>query len=172
MSDSMNGTLTANNTIRGSLGGNNTIKGVLGDKTTMNGQMQTVYGKDGASAYEIAVKNGFEGTEQEWLDSLYLKATEALLGGLKPKMTTVTLLAEKWVGEASPYTQVISIEGITKNSKIDLNPSNEQLSIFHNKDIAFVVGNKNGVITVYCIGQKPANDYTMQATITEVVKDG
>ena len=24
----------------------------------------------GLSAYEIAVKNGFEGTEQEWLDSL------------------------------------------------------------------------------------------------------
>jgi len=27
-------------------------------------------GEDGDSAYEIAVNNGFEGTEQEWLDSL------------------------------------------------------------------------------------------------------
>ena len=27
-------------------------------------------GKDGASAYEIAVKHGFEGTEEEWLESL------------------------------------------------------------------------------------------------------
>ena len=27
-------------------------------------------GKDGASAFEIAVKNGFEGTEEEWLESL------------------------------------------------------------------------------------------------------
>lgn len=27
-------------------------------------------GKQGDSAYEIAVKNGFQGTEQEWLDSL------------------------------------------------------------------------------------------------------
>ena len=27
-------------------------------------------GKDGLSAYEIAVKNGFKGTEQEWLASL------------------------------------------------------------------------------------------------------
>ncbi|MED4126310.1 hypothetical protein P4641_20400 [Halalkalibacterium halodurans] len=27
-------------------------------------------GQDGASAYEIAVQNGFEGTEQEWLESL------------------------------------------------------------------------------------------------------
>ncbi len=28
-------------------------------------------GYDGLSAFEIAVKNGFEGTEQEWLDSLH-----------------------------------------------------------------------------------------------------
>ncbi len=28
-------------------------------------------GEDGASAYEIAVANGFSGTEQAWLDSLY-----------------------------------------------------------------------------------------------------
>lgn len=27
-------------------------------------------GVDGKSAYEVAVENGFEGTEQEWLDSL------------------------------------------------------------------------------------------------------
>lgn len=27
-------------------------------------------GPDGKSAYDLAVKNGFEGTEQEWLESL------------------------------------------------------------------------------------------------------
>lgn len=27
-------------------------------------------GKDGKSAYQIAVENGYTGTEQEWLDSL------------------------------------------------------------------------------------------------------
>lgn len=29
-----------------------------------------VDGKDGKSAYEVAVENGFIGTEQEWLESL------------------------------------------------------------------------------------------------------
>lgn len=29
-----------------------------------------IQGKDGKSAYDIAVSNGFSGTEQEWLDSL------------------------------------------------------------------------------------------------------
>lgn len=31
-------------------------------------------GKDGLSAYEIAIKNGFEGSEQDWLDSLQATA--------------------------------------------------------------------------------------------------
>lgn len=31
-------------------------------------------GTRGASAYEIALKNGFEGTEQEWLESLRAEA--------------------------------------------------------------------------------------------------
>jgi integrin beta 8 len=29
-----------------------------------------IEGKDGASAYEIAVKNGFSGSESEWIASL------------------------------------------------------------------------------------------------------
>lgn len=33
-------------------------------------QTNTSDGKDGLSAYEVAVKNGFRGTEAEWLESL------------------------------------------------------------------------------------------------------
>lgn len=35
-----------------------------------SGGTQGPKGEDGESAYEIAVRNGFEGTEQEWLESL------------------------------------------------------------------------------------------------------
>ena len=44
----------------------------------------------------------------------------------------------------------------------------EDLTIFHEKDLAFVTENENGTITVYAIGQKPENDYTIQVTLTEV----
>lgn len=40
------------------------------------GKIQTIHGKDGEngkSAYEIALENGFKGTEPEWLDSLHGK---------------------------------------------------------------------------------------------------
>ena len=36
----------------------------------MKGSAQVVYGKEGKSAYEVAVENGFSGTEQEWLQAL------------------------------------------------------------------------------------------------------
>lgn len=89
-------------------------------------------------------------------------------GGASAFITDVTILASNWVGTSSPYSQVVTVEGATKRSQVDLTPSAEQLAIFHNKDLAFVTENNNGVITVYAIGQKPANDYTIQATVTEV----
>ena len=80
----------------------------------------------------------------------------------------VTLLASAWAGEGNLYSQVVSIEGVTENSQVDLTPDIHQLAIFYEKDLAFVTENEDGVVTVYAIGQKPANDYTIQVTITEV----
>lgn len=84
------------------------------------------------------------------------------------RIAEVTLLANAWVGSASPYSQVVAIDSVTENSQVDLTPSVEQLSVFYNKSLAFVTENEDGVVTVYAIGQKPENDYTIQATITEV----
>ena len=81
----------------------------------------------------------------------------------------VTLVASDWIGDASPYSQVVEIDGVTEFSKIDLQPDTEQLSIFHEKELTFVAENENGVVTIFCVGQKPLNDYTIQATMTEVI---
>ena len=86
----------------------------------------------------------------------------------KSKIAYVDLLASNWVGDSSPYSQVVSIDGVTENSQVDLTPSIEQLVIFYEKDLGFVTENEDGVVTVYAIGQKPENDYTIQVTITEV----
>ena len=83
-------------------------------------------------------------------------------------LSSVNLLAASWVGADSLYSQVVTIDGTTKYSKVDLLPSVEQLAIFHNKDVAFVTENEDGVVTVYAIGDKPLLDYTMQVQITEV----
>ena len=94
-----------------------------------------------------------------------------IIGSLnKPtaRIANVDLLAANWVGNKSPYSQVVQIDGVTENSQVDLTPSIEQLVIFYEKDLGFVTENEDGVVTIYAIGQKPENDYTIQVTITEV----
>ena len=87
------------------------------------------------------------------------------------KKTSVTLQSAYWKpveGSEVLYHQSLSIDGVTANSMIDLQPTPTQLAVFYEKDVTFVTENDNGAVTVYCIGQKPMNDYTIQATITEV----
>ena len=174
------------------------IVGSIATENTLSGNLNAVLGKDGKSAFEVAVSNGFVGTEADWLKSLVGQSGVYIGSGEMPedcnvqidpegevltleqlirnvisqvnKISFVELLANDWQGEASPFYQVVNIDGTTENSKIDLNPTVEQLNIFHEKDITFVVANNKGVITVYCVGQKPTNDYTIQVSITEVNK--
>lgn len=87
------------------------------------------------------------------------------------KTITINLPASKWVGESDSYSQVVSIADITPYSKVDLQPTLEQLVIFHEKDITFVTENDDGIVTIYCIGQKPTLDYDIQATVTEIAQE-
>lgn len=153
----------------------------MGEKKNLEGKI-TAFNTYHTDAYMIAVKNGFEGTEAEWLESLkgkdvtdkqveaavaaYMKTHPA--SGSAASIGDVTLLASAWVGNASPYSQVVTIDGVTENSQVDLTPSVAQLAMFHQKDLTFVTENVGGVVTVYAIGDKPMNDYTIQVTITEV----
>lgn len=166
MSDVLRGTVFTPDDLRGNVSAPDVLIG-----TVLN--PEKIYGK---SAYEIAVKHGFDGTEEQWLDSLVANkeiiqavVQEALKTAAKPALIgEVTLLADKWVGDDSPYSQVVEVAGATENSQVDLTPSVEQLNTFYEKDLAFVTENDNGVVTVYAIGDKPANNYTVQVTITEV----
>lgn len=148
--------------------------------------MQMLKGKDGYTP--IRGTDYFNESDKEairtYVASLYGKeistidnsirditsALNELKAKVVEKVVTITLKASKWVWMANGdrCSQVVSIPEATAYSKIDLQLSEEQLAIFHEKDITFVAENVGGTITVYCIGQMPANDYTIQATITEV----
>ena len=90
-------------------------------------------------------------------------------GGASARLASVTLRASAWTGADSLFSQVVTVAGVTPYSKVDLLPSVEQLAIFYNKDVTFLTENEGGVVTVYAIGEKPVQDYTMQVQITEVV---
>ena len=100
---------------------------------------------------------------------VYAQLMEMLRASTGARLANVTLPASAWKTAAEGlHSQVVDIDGITEYSKVDLLPSVEQLAIFHNKDVAFVTENEDGVVTVYAIGDKPTQDYTMQVSITEV----
>jgi hypothetical protein len=93
-----------------------------------------------------------------------------------PKTGTVTLYANRWKqddGADTRWYQQVTILGatITANSKVDLQIKPEDLTEFREKDLAFVAENDGGTVYVYCIGQTPTKDYTLNTTVTEVVID-
>ena len=112
-------------------------------------------------------KVGFSGASQGF--NTKISQMNASPNSLKPKIGSVELSASAWVPRNDNlYSQIVNIEGITENSQVDLTPDVEQLVVFYQKDLTFVTENDGGVVTVYAIGQKPSNDYTIQVTITEV----
>ena len=84
------------------------------------------------------------------------------------RTTSVTLASTDWAGTESPYSQEVIVDGATSNSKVDLQPTGEQLNSLATNRTILNTANDNGTVTVYAIGNKPTEDYTMQATITEV----
>lgn len=87
---------------------------------------------------------------------------------MKPVTSTVTLAAASWTGD-DPYTQTVTIAGITAQSKVDLQPDATVLAAMMDAGVnAMYVENNNGVLTAYALGAAPTTDMTVQATITEV----
>ena len=85
--------------------------------------------------------------------------------GSAVKLTAVLLPAANWKGGESPYFQTVEVEGVSVSSKVDLQPGTEKIQGV----TAFTAENEGGTVTVYALGDKPARDYTLQATLTEVV---
>ena len=85
------------------------------------------------------------------------------------RVDKVVLLASAWQGADNLHAQVVALEGITRYSQVDLKPSAEQLADFHEIDLAFATENDDGIVTVFAIGERPAKDYTIEVSITEVV---
>lgn len=86
--------------------------------------------------------------------------------------SSVTLLADAWVDNGGKYAQVVELAGVTTHTKVNLQPTPEQLVEFQNEVLAFVAENEGGVVTVFAIGDKPIGDHTIQVTLKEVEATG
>lgn len=97
-----------------------------------------------------------------------------------PTPASIILLPDAWQpveenGEliTNRYYQPVTVNNaiVTSNSKIDLQPSPEQLAIFAEKDVTFTAINAGGNVRVCVVGEKPTGTYTINATVTEVAEN-
>lgn len=87
-------------------------------------------GDNGKSAYEMAVDNGFEGTEEEWLESL--REPARIIFG------TAIIRADKWAETDSRFAVEIN------NSKI----TNKSVVVFNTINNPVANGEIDGIVTV------------------------
>ena len=92
-------------------------------------------------------------------------------GGTITKVTDIVMKVDSWHGGEGMWSQIVEVEAASPFSKIDLQPSAEQLLILQKLEAAMTVENAAGVITVYITGNKPKTDITIQAAITEVIRE-
>ena len=89
--------------------------------------------------------------------------------GSSGKISTITLPAANWKNAESPFFQTVEVAGISESSKIDIQPNKEQVAQFCVDGTMLHIENDGGITTAYAIGTKPAEDLTLQVTLTEVV---
>ena len=83
---------------------------------------------------------------------------------------TITLSSDAWEGEeGGPFSQVVTIQDATENSKIDLQPDAVTLAQMAADGVTSLwVQNDSGVLTALAMGAIPSEDMTVQYTRTEV----
>ena len=125
-------------------------------------------GNDGQSAYELAVDNGYTGTEKEWLASL--KGIDGTTTVQTTKIDkTCTFLATGW-SSTVPYTQTVAVEDITEslNPRIDIIVSDNVVT-GKKEEIAFSYVTKvttgDGILTAYCYETKPDVDLNIMIEV-------
>lgn len=90
-------------------------------------------------------------------------------GGVAAKLARISLPVANWKGGESPYYQNVTVDGISVNSVINMQPTVEQIEMLHSTALTAV--NDAGSVTVYAIGDKPTADMTFQATLMEVISE-
>lgn len=89
-------------------------------------------------------------------------------GAAAVKLTVLTLPAAGWKGAVSPYSQEVTVDGISVNSMVDLQPDGALLAQMRQQEVTLYTENNEGTVTVFALGDRPAEDITVQASIVEV----
>lgn len=136
---------------------------------------------EGEIVIELDEENGLHKLKigdgvHSYAELAYLMAGDEIvtqvLAETKPRIVTVEFPLNWTKDNDNKYSQTLTLDGITKNSRLDLQPTAEMLAEFKQLGLVFVTENNGGTITVYSVGNMPTKAYTIQATIIETECDG
>ena len=95
-------------------------------------------------------------------------AQQTAINACKVKKNTLSLPTASWAG-SGPYTQTVTITGITVNSKVDIQIDETALGVLIDSGTSAIwIENNNGTLTAKAMGEKPNANLSVQVTITEV----
>ena len=137
----------------------------MATQTTNNGLVKP----DGSDPVDISVLNG----NFDIIDEKLKEAIDENAGADKEEAIVkgAVLLSAMWTG-SGPYSQGITLPGVTEHSKIDLQPSASALSRLITDGVsALWVENDGGALTVYAMGAKPTAAFSVQYTRTETIEE-
>lgn len=90
-------------------------------------------------------------------------------GSETAKIVTLRIPASAWKEAVSPFTQVVTVEGVSVNSIIDLAADSTALEVLSNSRSVVYLENDGGIVTAVAVGGKPKSDLTLQAIVREGV---
>ena len=117
-----------------------------------------------ATEYRINMKR-YNGTDY---DIMYPKTLiEQVTNGQRQITVDTVSLGTSWTG-TGPYTQVVTIDGIESDSKIDLQPDAYVINkLMESGTTALYIVNDGGVATAVALGAAPTAALEIQCTITK-----
>lgn len=134
------------------------IIGNIPAKQTAVGNIGTVYGKDGLSAYQIAIKDGFVGTEKEWLESLKGKPGYTPVRGVDYWTVADKAEVKHYIDKNAGADTIVSNEnGSVITIKDASNRNFQGLKIYGNYTEESGVVGENGSVTVNVGGKNIAD---------------